>query len=224
MRVRNRRRPVALVAALALTGCVLAVGCTAPDADTSADNPAGVTISSEGSDSGFHGTWLDQPYEKPAMTFVDTQGATFDMSTDMDKPVTLVFFGYTNCPDICNAVLADAASALRRIDPGVRDDVELVFVTTDPARDTPPVIREYLDRFDESFVGLTAELPVIERAAEQLGVGLAGTEQMPSGGYAVGHGTQLIGFGPDGRAHLVWTHGTPVGELRDDIATLAASR
>ena len=56
--------------------------------------------------------------------------------------MTLVFFGYTHCPDICNIVLANIASALRGAEPAVRDDVRLLFVTTDPARDTPDVVRE----------------------------------------------------------------------------------
>ena len=57
----------------------------------------------------------------------------------------MVFFGYTNCPDICRAVMANLASALTRLDEADRDDVEVVFVTTDPARDTAPVLRSYLD-------------------------------------------------------------------------------
>jgi protein SCO1/2 len=97
-----------------------------------------------------------------------------------------------------------------------------VFVTTDPERDTAPVIREWLDRFDPTFTGLTATMPTIERAAAGLGVAVTGKEPAVAGGYEVGHGTQLIGFAPDGRGRVVWVQGTPVGGLRADISRLAA--
>jgi protein SCO1/2 len=118
--------------------------------------------------------------------------------------------------------MADVASALRRVEPSVRSRAEVVFVTTDPERDTAPVIREWLDRFDPSFTGLTATLPTIERAAAGLGVAMTGKEPATGGGYEVGHGTQLIGFGPDGKGRVVWVEGTPVGGLRADISRLAA--
>ena len=92
----------------------------------------------------------------PDQVFTDTAGRRFTPAADADRPVTLVFFGYTHCPDVCNTVLANVASALRRIDAPVRDKVELVFITTDPQRDTPDVVRGYLDRFDPAYVGLTA--------------------------------------------------------------------
>lgn len=179
------------------------------------------TFREVGPDDGWAGARLDDPYEMPAVTLTDTEGRAFDLAEDTDAPVTLVFFGYTSCPDVCSTVLADAASALRRAAPEVREDTELVFITTDPARDTPEVVADYLARFDPAFVGLTGELPVIEQAAESLGVALEGTTQLPGGGYDVSHGTQLIGFGPDGLGHVVWTPGTTVGGLREDVTRLA---
>jgi protein SCO1/2 len=204
---------MALVVALALGGCA---GSSTGDGR----GGGGLVVTSQGDD-GWHGALLDAPYPKPDLSFTDVDGGTFDLATDTTKPVTLVFFGYTNCPDVCSAVLADAASALRRAPADVRSKTQLVFITTDPARDTPHVIRAFLNRFDPSFVGLTGPMMRIEQAAEQLGVALTGTQKLPSGGYDVGHGAQLIGWGPGGRTTVVWTPGTSVGALREDVTRLS---
>lgn len=133
----------------------------------------------------------------------------------------VVYFGYTNCPDVCSLVMADMASALTRLSPQVAGDVQLLFVTTDPARDTPDVVGEYVDRFHPAFEGLTGPLPRIKAAAEPLGVAIQGTNRLPSGGYEVGHGSQIIGFTDDDKARVVWTEGTPVDDLVSDIHALA---
>ena len=88
----------------------------------------------------------------------------YDLATDATKPLTLVFFGYTHCPDICQVVMANIASALTRLDDAQRAQVGMVFVTTDPARDDAATLRAYLDRFDPSLRGLTGDLPEIVRA------------------------------------------------------------
>jgi protein SCO1/2 len=205
---------VVVVLGFALTGC------GTPGGDP--ENPAGVRIHTTADPHGFRGAVLPQPYTKPQLTFEDTAGRPFEFATaTAAKPVTLVFFGYTYCPDVCNAVLADVASALRRMDPSLRQRVQMVFVTTDPKRDTPAAIRAYLDRFDRSFIGLTGSATSIEQAARSLGVYLTKATPLPGGGYEVGHGAQVIGFGKDGMAHVIWTPGTPVGDLRHDFTKLA---
>jgi len=205
---------VVVVLGFALTGCGAPGG--------GPENPAGVRIHTTADPNGFRGAELPQPYTKPQLTFEDTAGRPFAFATaTAAKPVTLVFFGYTYCPDVCNAVLADVASALRRMDPSLRQRVQMVFVTTDPKRDTPAAIRAYLDRFDRSFIGLTGSATSIEQAARSLGVYLTKATPLPGGGYEVGHGAQVIGFGKDGMAHVIWTPGTPVGDLRHDFIKLA---
>jgi protein SCO1/2 len=131
-----------------------------------------------------------------------------------------VVFGYTNCPDVCGLVLADMASALLRTDPAVRSQVAVLFVTTDPARDTGPVMRTYLDRFDPTFRGLTGPVPRIKRLANALKVPLEGHHRLPSGGYEVGHGAQIIGVAPDHTASMVWTPRARVADLAADITAL----
>lgn len=211
-----RTRVVGVAAAL-----VLAAGCSSGgESVPQADNPGGAVHQGDNDDDGYHGAGLPTPYPVPSVQLTDTEGEPFDLVGDTTNPVTLVFFGYTNCPDICNLVMADIASAMTRLEPEVAEDVQMLFITSDPKRDDPEAIREYLDRFDPSFEGLTGPLPRIEAAAQPLGVLIEGTKRLPSGGYEVGHGSQIIGIGEDDKAQVVWTEGTAVGDLVSDITRL----
>ncbi|MGH8870275.1 MAG: SCO family protein [Actinomycetes bacterium] len=212
--VRNLVRGAVVVLAVALVGA----GCAAPSETGGA---AEVTVA--GGSGPYRGTELDGRYRLPSTELKDTQGRPFDLAEDTRRPVTLVFFGYTSCPDVCNIVLANMASALRRAGQVARHEVDMVFVTSDPQRDTPPVIREYLDRFDPSFVGLTARMRTIRKTADTLGVALTGKVDHGSeqaSGYEVGHGTQVVAYGRDDRSILVWTADTAVADLRADIREL----
>ena len=200
--------------AAALLGLALTAGCASADGD-----PAG-EVSRQDS-AGFAGAVIEQPYPLPDQAFTDTAGRPFTPATDADRPVTLVFFGYTHCPDVCNAVLANVAAALRRIDASAREQVQLVFITTDPKRDTPEVIRGYLDRFDPTYLGLTAPIETVRAAAASVHIAYAGEEPAVGGGYEVSHGTQVTAF-RDGQARVVWMAETPVKDLRSDLTRLVA--
>ncbi|QNE23322.1 SCO family protein [Kribbella qitaiheensis] len=165
---------------------------------------------------------MDRPYALPAKSLTDTDGNEFNLVTSTKKPVTLVFFGYTNCPDVCPTVMADVASALTKLDESVRKQVQLLFITTDPARDSGPVIRKYLDRFDPSFVGLTGSLASIKDIAKAVGVPVEGMQKLPSGGYEVGHGAQVIGFGANDKANVLWLSNAAIGDLAHDFGKLVA--
>jgi protein SCO1/2 len=191
---------------------VMISGCTAapsaPSGQTNAD-PAGY----------LGGSSLPEPYTMPEISLTDTSGRPYSLATTPSKPVTLLFFGYTHCPDVCIAVLSDVSLALQRLTPADRDQIQLVFVTTDPARDQEKQIRGYLDRFNPSFVGLTGPLSTIKRAAGDVGVDIQGMKKLPSGGYEVGHSAQVIGFSRDSGV-VLWTPGTPIGALKHDFALL----
>jgi protein SCO1 len=95
-------------------------------------------------------------------------------------------------------------------------------VTTDPKRDTVPVLRSYLYRFNTAFVGLTGSLADIKSAASALHLFVGGTKRLPSGGYDVAHDTAVIGL-QGRRAVVAWTQGTSVAAMAADIATLQKS-
>ncbi len=168
----------------------------------------------------FTGAVLHQQYHAPDTELTDTEGRPFSLATSTDKRLTLVFFGYTHCPDECPTTMATLASAMLQLDEADRDDVQVVFVTTDPARDTAPVIRHWLDRFDPSFVGLTGPLPTIKRVAETLGVPVSQGRRLPSGGYDVTHGTQVLALDGTNTVPVVWTIGATAPEFAHDIHQL----
>lgn len=167
----------------------------------------------------LHGNQVDPPFTVSGQQLVDTDGAAFSITTDTDKRLTMVFFGYTNCPDICGIVLGNLSSALTRLDDDDRDQVEVVFVTTDPGRDTGPVLRDYLDKFDPEFIGLTGDLPDLERVAASVAVGLG--DELPSGGYEVdAHTTTVTGIDVAGQAPVYWSQDTSPAEFASDIHLL----
>jgi protein SCO1/2 len=203
----------------ALLSAAMASACAAGPGDQ-ATNPAGVLISSPNHTSGFDGSVVPRAYNMPDLTLTDTSGHPFNLRDATSPPVTLVFFGYTNCPDVCSLVMADIATAVGRLDPAVASDVRMLFITTDPARDTPEVLRGYLDRFNPDFEGLTGPISSIRKVASALGVAIAGVKRLPGGGYDVAHGSQIIGFDEAGDISVVWTEGTPVTDLAHDIDLL----
>lgn len=165
------------------------------------------------------GRQVDPPFTVNGLALKGTDGEPFSLATDTDERLTLVFFGYTNCPELCGLVLGNLASALLQLDEADRDQVEVVFITTDPDRDTPEVIREYLADFDESFVGVTGGLDDIEAVAASVAVGMG--EKLPSGGYEVdAHSTQVTGIDVGDQAPIYWAQTTSPGEYADDIHAL----
>ena len=207
--LRVRRLALALVALL-VTG-TLAACSQVPDQ---------TTIVMGGDDDGMNGAVLTTPYDVPKVALHDTDGDAYDLAKDTTTPLTLVFFGYTHCPDVCQVVMATIASALNRLDESAREDVSVVFVTTDPERDTPEVLRAYLDRFNPDFVGLTGDLDAIVALGEGMGVSIAKGQELPDGGYEVDHSTPVIGVEGKGEAPIVWTQTVSAAQLAEDITTM----
>ena len=197
--------------AVALAAVALVAGCASSTSDP--------TISANG-ETGWHGTAVSRGYPLPDLPFTDTEGQRVTPTEVARTPVTLVFFGYTHCPDICNVVLANFASALRGADPAVRKDIRMLFVTTDPARDTPDVVRDYLDRFDPTYEGLVAPVGTVEKAARALYISYEKPDGSQGGSYLVSHGTYTTAF-LRGSARVVWSADTTVADLRADLTRLA---
>jgi protein SCO1/2 len=166
------------------------------------------------------GTVLDEPYVVPATPLTDTGGESYSLADSTDKRLTLVFFGYTHCPDICQVVMSTLASAMTRLDAVDRDQVDVVFVTTDPQRDDEAALREYLDRFDPGFVGLTGPLPTIIDVGRALAIAVEQGEKLPSGGYDITHGTSVLGIDSDDEVPIVWSQETSATQFADDVHQL----
>jgi protein SCO1/2 len=173
-----------------------------------------------GSDGEFTGNRLDPPFKVLGTPLTDTDGQAYSLVDDTDKPLTMVFFGYTHCPDICGAVMSSLASAMTRLDDTDRDQVDVVFVTTDPARDDESRLRQYLDGFDPTFVGLTGAIDTISQVAMPLGVGVEKGQKLPSGGYDVTHGSTITGIDGDHEGTVYWSEDTSSAQFAADIHTL----
>lgn len=168
--------------------------------------------SAQGKGDTYRGGLVTPPLPKPRFVLVDTAGAQFDFWNRTMGSVTLLFFGYTNCPDECPMHMANIGVALKKLPPSIADRVKLVFVTTDPARDTPVQLRRWLDNFDKRFVGLTgseAALDVVQRAA---GVPLAQKTGPRNGNYSVAHANFVVAYTRDNLAHVIY----PGGVSKDD--------
>ncbi len=207
----------ALAAVLAVAGC----GGTETSA-ASPDNPAGVLISGVSQDTQFHGAEPATPYQMPDVTLTATNGQPFNLLHDAAYQVTLVFFGYTHCPDVCPLVMSDLTYVYLHLPAHVRDETQVLFITTDPARDDVATLRSYLGRYDRDFVGLTGSPKNILTVADDLGVAVEGKRSLPGGGYDVGHGAQVIGF-HGSSAPVIWTRGTSTRDMISDIEQIAAS-
>jgi protein SCO1/2 len=177
------------------------------------------------SSSSMRGAVLDPPVALPASAgpFTSTAGGSTTLGNLQTGKLMLVFFGYTHCPDVCPLTMADIGQALREADPDVRAATQVVFVTSDPARDTPAVLKEWLGHFDTGlpnrFVGLTASTALIDGTAKKVGVPLEPPVKQKNGTYTVDHGAQLLAF-QNGQAHLLWTSGTTVADYKHDLEQL----
>jgi protein SCO1/2 len=223
--VSSATRPA--LTALGLAAGLLLAGCGG-DADADADAAAGghdhaaasAPATVEGGDgSAYDGLHLADPYQKPEFTLTDSAGAPFDFADRTGAGPTLLFFGYTHCPDVCPTTMADIALAMRKVDPAVAAETSVVFVTTDPARDTPDVLGAYLDQFDADlptqFVGLTGDQDQVDQAQLAAGVPLA--EDMGQT-----HSALLLLYGTDGEADVAFDAGNTGADIAHDLAVVAA--
>jgi len=172
---------------------------------------------SDDSAGGLHGTVLDPPFEVSSTPLTDVDGQPYSLTKDTDKDLTLVFFGYTRCPDICQVVMSNLATAMTRLDDRDRERVDVVYVTTDPARDTEAVLDKYLSHVDPAFIGLTGDLDTIVGVAKPLGVGITKGDRLPSGGYDVTHGTTITGIDADDEGTVYWSEDTSSADFAADI-------
>lgn len=172
---------------------------------------------------GMRAIVLPKPYQVSEAALIDTDGQTASLPSVATKPITLVFFGFTNCDDVCPTTLGNIAAALARVSDEHRQEIGLVFVTSDPARDDPQTLRRYLDRYDPAFVGLTGEMDQIVATGDSLGVYVEMGEPLASGGYEVTHGDHVIGILPDGTAPLLWTSGFTSKQLAADLTEVLDS-
>lgn len=169
---------------------------------------------------GYRGGLVTPPLPKPRFILADTSGRPFDFSQQTRGYMTLLFFGYTFCPDQCPMHMANLSAALKKLPAGISDQVRLVFVTTDPARDTPQVLRRWLDQFDRRFVGLTGTEQAIEGVQRAAGVPVATKTGPTRGNYAVAHANFVLAYSKDDLAHVIYPGGVGKNDWVHDLPLL----
>ncbi len=186
-------------------GLLLLVGCS----------PAGESAH------GIGGIVIKPAIPKPDFVLTDTRGQPFDFRARTRGKIALLFFGYTHCPDVCPMHMANIAEARRRLSPAAAREVEVVFVTTDSARDSLSRMRHWLDGFDSSFVGLTGSLKRVNAILAQPRM-LPQAVQEPDGkgGYVVGHSAVVLAFTRDDSAHIVYPFGVDRSSWVADLPRL----
>lgn len=163
----------------------------------------------------WHGSPYPQPKPAPDLPLTDTANRPFRLADLQGRPV-LVFFGYTNCPDVCPPTLKKTADAIASLGDQA-DQVAFVFVTVDPARDTPEAIRAYLDLFNPAFIGLWGPPEVVEPVARAYGVAMLQVppeEGADDSAYLVTHTSRV--FLIDAQGVLVTNY--PFETPKEDIA------
>ncbi|MGO8823784.1 MAG: SCO family protein [Acidimicrobiales bacterium] len=218
------RKHCSLVTCLVVTAGVLvgALGLSA----CSGSSGSGATISQVGgpaeTNSHYPGALVfPKAYVKPNVSLTDTDNQPFDIASDTDSKVTLVYFGYTHCPDLCPLNMFTAASAIRAMPAADRGQVKMVFVTTDPARDTPSVIQTWLGHFSPTFTGLTGTIAQIRSAEAAIGMPLSFAEKSPSPGsnYEIVHAGYILVYTGD-KAHLEFPAEITVPQESRDLVSL----
>ncbi len=172
----------------------------------------------------LHGPELTQPIAKPDFTLLALDGTAYDFRKETEGYLTLLFFGYTHCPDVCPVHMANLGAVVKRLPNTVTERLKVIFVTTDPDRDTPERLREWLDGFDPSFIGLTgsqASLAIAQSAARvQPAFRDTTATSTEPGEYFIGHAAQVIAYTPDNLVHAMYPWGIRQEDWAHDIPLL----
>ncbi|MEU6417019.1 SCO family protein [Streptomyces spiralis] len=166
-------------------------------------------------------TVLDQPFDKPDLVLTDTHGKKYDLRKETAGRPTLLYFGYTHCPDICPLTMNNLAVAKKALPKAEQDKLRVVFVTTDPGRDTPAELGAWLKGIDTQFIGLTGDFATIQAGARSIGISIEPTKKDKNGKLVSVHGTQVMAFSPKtDRGYVIYGEDTTVDDYTKDLPKL----
>jgi protein SCO1/2 len=169
------------------------------------------------------GTYLSPSRALPDFSLIDQHGQPFG-SANLRGSWSMLFFGYTNCPDVCPTTLTTLAALEKRLRAASALRPRVIFVSVDAKRDTPDQLAKYVPYFDPDFIGLTAaNQPAIQDLATQLGVGVIITPKA-DGTYTVDHTTEILVLNPEGQLTAILTGPFNVDNLQADFQRIVAGQ
>jgi protein SCO1/2 len=169
----------------------------------------------------FHSVDITGAGYAQGFALTDTSGKRRTLA-DFAGKVTVVFFGYTQCPDVCPTTMAELAEVKRALGPD-GERVQGVFITVDPQRDTPEALKAYMEGFDPSFVALTGTPEEVKAAAKDFKVFYAKSEGKGGGAYTMDHTAGSYVFDANGKPRLFVRYGMGAQALAEDIRKLLAT-
>ena len=173
--------------------------------------------------------------QPPAFQATDITGATFARDfrltdhngqvrtlADFKGKVVAVFFGYIHCPDVCPTTLADFAAALQQLGPQA-DQVQVIFVTLDPQRDTPDLLKQFVPAFNPGFLGMVTDAETLRQLAKEYKVVYQKTSVKATDDYLIDHSAGTYIYDPQGNLRLLMPYGSSPDVIAQDLKTLLAT-
>jgi protein SCO1 len=141
---------------------------------------------------------------------------------DFKGKVVAIFFGYTHCPDVCPTTLSDFAAALRQLGPQA-DRVQVIFVTVDPERDTPELLKQFVPAFNPGFLGMYTDADALKLLAKEYKVVYQKTSVKGADDYLIDHSAGTYVYDPQGRLRLLMPYGSSPDAIAQDLKVLLAT-
>lgn len=167
----------------------------------------------------FNGKNITGVMEDLSFELIGEQGETVTAERFQGKAVVM-FFGYTHCPDFCPTTLSSLSQAMEQLSAEQREQLRILFISVDPKRDTPALLKQYTDYFGPEVVGLTGEKKNLNDITKRYRTAYGYGEEDDNGNYNVSHGLAMYGFDRAGKVRLLMRNSQPVDDIAQDLKTL----
>lgn len=166
----------------------------------------------------YQGVLIDPPASAPDFSLLDQNGNLFKLSEQRGK-IVLIFFGYTNCPDVCPITLSEFKQIKARL--GEKsEDIKFVFITVDPERDTQERMKLYVENIDPAFYALTSDRQTLEAVWKDYGVYQERQETGSAAGYLVDHTARTYAIDAQGNWRINYPFGMEIEKIYQDLVHL----
>lgn len=166
----------------------------------------------------YQGSLIEPPVQAANFTLKISDGGKFRLS-DQKGHVVLIFFGYTNCPDVCPVMLSNFKQIKKQLGENA-EEVEFVFITVDPDRDTEDILHAYIQNFDPGFLSLTGSQGELEEVWKSYGVYREKIETGSAVGYLIDHTARIYAIDQFGNWRLTYPFGIEAEKIYQDLIHL----